>query len=445
MANALSTFVKWPGDVRIRYQRFDQAMGRDAGSEPEALLRAPATDFQKDLIACAIATGVVPQHSIKISMLSALQHPDCTRFETRNEITRSELTVRPQYRQTRRIMNMKRKSLLGSAAVLLALAVSAAAQAPSNDAMQPRQPNASQDRPTSPQQPSAQGAQRDDQRGPSQGTQRDRPSPAQGAEREDQRNRPAQGAERGDQRNRPAQGAEREDQRNRPAQGAEREDQRNRPAQGAERAESDRTGGRAVRLSVQDQTRISQIIARERVEPARVNFSLRIGVEVPNSVRLHPLSTTIIDIVPEYRGYSYFVTEDSIVIVDPQTYEIVEVLPFEERARAEAAPAGRSRVQAPPAPPSQSAPSRNRIQFSKSQREIIRQHASPPRTVGAAPPRVREKVVIDEEVPESVELHEFPAPIIRHLPQVRRYRYYMQDDSVILVDPARRRVYDVIE
>jgi hypothetical protein len=53
--------------------------------------------------------------------------------------------------------------------------------------------------------------------------------------------------------------------------------------------------------------------------------------------------------------------------------------------------------------------------------------------------------VIEQEVPESVELYEFPAPIIRQRPAVRPYRYYMQDNSIILVDPARRRVYDVIE
>jgi hypothetical protein len=260
----------------------------------------------------------------------------------------------------------------------------------------------------------AQGGEREDQRNrPAQGAEREdrRNQPAQGAERQDQRNRPARGAEREEQRNRPAQGAERENQRNRPAQGAEREDQRNRPAQGAERedprnqptqdarGERDQSGGRAVRLSVQDRTRISSIIAREKVEPARVNFSLRIGVEVPRSVRLLPLPAAIVDIVPEYRDYSYFVAEGSIVIVDLQTYEIVEVLPFEGRARAQAAP------------PAQPAPSRNRIQFSQSQREIIRRHATPPRTVGSAAPRVREKVVVDEDVPESIELYEFPAPI----------------------------------
>jgi hypothetical protein len=54
-------------------------------------------------------------------------------------------------------------------------------------------------------------------------------------------------------------------------------------------------------------------------------------------------------------------------------------------------------------------------------------------------------VRIEEEVPDTIELREFPDTVIRQVPSVRPYRYYMHDDNVILVDPARRRVYDVFE
>jgi hypothetical protein len=165
-------------------------------------------------------------------------------------------------------------------------------------------------------------------------------------------------------------------------------------------------------------------------------------------VRLLPVPNSIVEIVPEYRDYSYFVTTDSIVIVELQTYKIVEVLPY-EIARAQTTPAPRTQA----APPShaqaapQAAPQKRRVEFSQSQREVIRKHAQssrPSETVGSAS-RVRQRVRIEEEVPDTIELREFPDTVIRQVPSVRPYRYYMHDDNVILVDPARRRVYDVFE
>jgi hypothetical protein len=39
------------------------------------------------------------------------------------------------------------------------------------------------------------------------------------------------------------------------------------------------------------------------------------------------LPSEIVQIVPQYRGFDYFLVEDEIVIVDPHTLEIVAVIP----------------------------------------------------------------------------------------------------------------------
>jgi hypothetical protein len=39
------------------------------------------------------------------------------------------------------------------------------------------------------------------------------------------------------------------------------------------------------------------------------------------------LPEEIVRIVPEYRGYEYFLVGDEIVIVDPRTLEIVAIIP----------------------------------------------------------------------------------------------------------------------
>jgi len=51
-------------------------------------------------------------------------------------------------------------------------------------------------------------------------------------------------------------------------------------------------------------------------------------VRIPGGFgQLYVLPSDIVSIVPEYEGYRYFVYEDEIVIVDPDTLEIVAVIP----------------------------------------------------------------------------------------------------------------------
>jgi len=60
--------------------------------------------------------------------------------------------------------------------------------------------------------------------------------------------------------------------------------------------------------------------------PEHVNVNVRVGEPLPGDVRLMPLPPTIVDLVPEYRDYDYFVANDEIVIVQPSTRHVVEVI-----------------------------------------------------------------------------------------------------------------------
>ena len=75
------------------------------------------------------------------------------------------------------------------------------------------------------------------------------------------------------------------------------------------------------RLKVQDSFR-----SHKQHSVKDINFSIGIGVAIPRSVTLYVVPEDIVVIVPEYRRYKYFVHEDEVVIVDPDTYEIVEVI-----------------------------------------------------------------------------------------------------------------------
>ena len=58
-----------------------------------------------------------------------------------------------------------------------------------------------------------------------------------------------------------------------------------------------------------------------------VNFVLSVGTRIPDTIEVYSLPETIVDIVPQYRGFKYLVTQNEMIIVDPDTLEIVAVLP----------------------------------------------------------------------------------------------------------------------
>ena len=83
----------------------------------------------------------------------------------------------------------------------------------------------------------------------------------------------------------------------------------------------------SIDISAEQKTEIRTIIREAKVEPADIDIDLRVGVEVPRTVELHPLPPRFVEIVPEYRDYVFFVLADGrVVIVRPNTYEVVYIL-----------------------------------------------------------------------------------------------------------------------
>ena len=116
-----------------------------------------------------------------------------------------------------------------------------------------------------------------------------------------------------------------------------RSGERNREVIERNRRETERTGTgerhrASTSLSTEQRTRIREVILRGRNAPrlAHPDFDIRVGYRIPRE-RLHfallPLPSTIVDIEPTWGGYLYFLVGDEIVVVDPDTYEIVAVLP----------------------------------------------------------------------------------------------------------------------
>jgi hypothetical protein len=83
-------------------------------------------------------------------------------------------------------------------------------------------------------------------------------------------------------------------------------------------------------VTVEQKTEIKQVVQEVDVEPIavdRIDFDLNVGVAVPRTIEVHPLPPRIVEIVPEYRDYRYFVLADGrIVIVEPDTLKIVVII-----------------------------------------------------------------------------------------------------------------------
>jgi hypothetical protein len=99
---------------------------------------------------------------------------------------------------------------------------------------------------------------------------------------------------------------------------------------GGEHAAQGKGAGQAsVKLSQDQRTRIQHIIVGNN-NVARVdhpNFSVTVGAAIPRTVHVTVLPEDIVAIVPEYRGFDYVLVGDQILIIDPHTLEIVEIIP----------------------------------------------------------------------------------------------------------------------
>jgi hypothetical protein len=178
--------------------------------------------------------------------------------------------------------------------------------------------------------------------------------------------------------------------------------------------------GERVRVSEPQRTTVRERLTKTRVEKTRINVSINIGAAIPRSVRLRPLPVTIFEVVPEYRGFSYIVLEDeTIVIVNPRTYVIVDYLP-----------AGTQRAERP---------SRPHLTLSREQMRFVFSTVPKDRTA-----EVRARLALGAEVSRDVELLVFPSEVTARIPELDHYRYVVSHGDVIIVDPRDNEVALVI-
>ena len=82
----------------------------------------------------------------------------------------------------------------------------------------------------------------------------------------------------------------------------------------------------AARLSSEQRTKITTIIHKHKVAPVHLNVSISVGTRIPEHVHLYPLPVEVIAVYPEWRGYDYILVGDEILVINPDSHEIVAIL-----------------------------------------------------------------------------------------------------------------------
>ena len=81
-------------------------------------------------------------------------------------------------------------------------------------------------------------------------------------------------------------------------------------------------------LTVEQKTTLRETVLKSGPRLTHVNFRIGVGVHVPRTVRLVAVPQEIVAIYPEWASDVYFDYGDEVVVVDPNSFAIVAVLPL---------------------------------------------------------------------------------------------------------------------
>ena len=84
-----------------------------------------------------------------------------------------------------------------------------------------------------------------------------------------------------------------------------------------------------VTLTTEQRTRIRNVVITQHKIPraGKVDFSISVGTRVPRTVHFYPVPVEIVRIHPDWRSYRVILVGDELVLIDPNTFEFVAVVP----------------------------------------------------------------------------------------------------------------------
>jgi hypothetical protein len=81
-----------------------------------------------------------------------------------------------------------------------------------------------------------------------------------------------------------------------------------------------------VELTPAQRTTIYRTVTRERRRVAPADVDVRVGARVPRNAELVEIPPAVVEEVPAVRRYRTMVVNNEVVLVDPATSEVVEII-----------------------------------------------------------------------------------------------------------------------
>jgi hypothetical protein len=153
-----------------------------------------------------------------------------------------------------------------------------------------------------------------------------------------------------------------------------------------------------------------------------INVAVNVGAPLPGEVDLLALPPAIVSLVPEFQGYEYLVVNEEIVIVQPSTRMVVEII---RPGGVAEAPSGRLPVG---------------VNLTDAQQRLLLESVRNERL----PETPIAELTDGETVPQDVPLAPVPSTVVAQIPMIERYRLFLANDQVVLVDPGTRVVVDIV-
>ena len=79
----------------------------------------------------------------------------------------------------------------------------------------------------------------------------------------------------------------------------------------------------AVVIAPEQRTIIKEYVVKEKIRPYRLQSRVTVGATLPADVELAPVPETW---GPTFRSYRYIYTGDDVVLVDPSSRRVVEII-----------------------------------------------------------------------------------------------------------------------
>jgi Protein of unknown function (DUF1236) len=177
-----------------------------------------------------------------------------------------------------------------------------------------------------------------------------------------------------------------------------------------------------MQLSGDNKERLHQAFNMDRARVHNVNFDFHVGRRIPRHIHLFTIPAAVFAFFPYYEGYSYFVVDDDICIVDPRTYVVVDVID----AGYWSGP-GRPYVAG--------------LRLSVREMDVVRE-GIPADFPDAG---IHLRLALGAEIPEDIQLHEFAPFVLDRLPKLRGYAFLVTGDQIVIVQPRDRSIALVID